>query len=132
MDSTNFTPLSCESIDNLPSLISKKFSPRLLRCLSPSSPKNSNSFIRFNNMDSYDDKLKTLGELVTITKTKLIENFNFQYDSVKNSIKSKNCSCCELNSKLELQEPIYYDFPEEVLILTPKDPYSVPIILSKM
>jgi hypothetical protein len=175
MDSTNLSPSSHETINNPPISISKKFSPRLLRCSSPSSPIKPNSPVRFNNMDLYEKKLKTLGELFIITKKELIDNFNtgyftmgfwtsvqtktlgtflvvtspgskmhfismrrkfpgcnFQYDSIKNNIRTKNCSCCELNFNCELQESIYYEFPEEVIILTPIDPYLLPTILSKM
>lgn len=178
MDSTNLKPLSCENIKIAPISLFDKFSPRLLRCSSPSNSLNSltpKSPIRFNIMDSYDDKLKSLGELVISTKKELTDKFNsgyftmgfwtsvqsktlgtflvvtspdskmhfismrrkilgcnFQYDSIKNCIRTKNCSCCELNYKFEQQEPIYYEFPEEVFILTAKDAYVVPTILSKI
>jgi hypothetical protein len=53
---------------------------------------------------------------------------NFQYDIYKKCIYTKDCDGCES----KINEVLYYDFPEEVIILTPSNPYDVPHHLSKM
>jgi hypothetical protein len=85
---------------------------------------------------------KTLGTFLVVTtpdsKMHLVSmrrkifGCNYQYDFIKNCIRTINCNCCELNSNHKIQEPVYYEFPNEVIILTPVNPYEVPKILSKM
>jgi hypothetical protein len=82
---------------------------------------------------------KTLGTFLVVKTLDSKMNFismrhklygcNFQYDNVKKCIYTKNCDGCE--SKI-LDNTLYYDFPEEIIILTPDNPYDVPNILSKM
>ena len=174
MDSIKLKPLTNEN-NNIPIIgLSKPFG-LCCKCSSPSSPKKFNPLIKLNSIDSYDDKVKSLGEFFFSTKKELINNFNtgyyklgfwtniqsktlgtflvvttidskiyfismrhklvgcnYQYDFVKNNIKTMNCNCCELNFNLKIKESIYYEFPDEVIILTPKEPYQLPNILSKM
>lgn len=175
MNSFNLKPLSCKDNNLPPFSISNTLSPKLLRCLTPSSPKKSNSPAKLNQLDSYNEKLKGLGDLEFISKEKLIDNFNtkyftmgfwtsiqtktlgtflvvtspdskmhfvgmrhklfgcnFQYNFEKNNICANNCTCCDLNSNFDVSETLYYEFPNEVIILTPNEPYQVPKILSKM
>jgi hypothetical protein len=85
---------------------------------------------------------KTLGTFLVVTTTdskmhlvsmrRKIFGCNYQYDFIKGSIRTIGCNCCELNSIVLIQEPIYHEFPDEVIILTPENPYEVPKILSKM
>ena len=85
---------------------------------------------------------KTLGTFIVVTTIdskmhfismrRKISGSNFQYDYAKNNIYTRDCNCCKLyNSSTEI-ETVYYDFPDQVMILTPKKPYEVPIELSKM
>ena len=175
MDSSKLQLLTCEDTRMPIISIGKPFSPRLLKCSSSPSPTKSNSPKHFTSIDSYGDKMKSLGEFFFCTNTELIEKFNngfytmgfwtniqsktlgtflivtttdskmhfvsmrrkiygcnYQYDFIKGCIQTISCNCCEFNSNIIIQEPIYYEFPDEVIILTPGNPYEVPKILSKM
>ena len=54
---------------------------------------------------------------------------NFQYECAKKCIYTRDCDSCESKT---VEEPLFYEFPEEVIVLTPENPYEVPNILSRM
>lgn len=85
---------------------------------------------------------KTLGTFIVVTTQdsqmhflsmrRKISSCNFQYDFSEKKIFTRECSGCELyKSSIEI-ETQFYDFPDQVMILTPKEPYESPIFLSKM
>jgi len=85
---------------------------------------------------------KSLGTFIVVTTPdskmhfvsmrRKISGCNFQYDFTKNKIYKRECSCCELYKLSTDTETLFYDFPEKVMILTPREAYDAPIFLSKM
>lgn len=83
---------------------------------------------------------KSLGTFIVVTTEdskmhflsmrRKISSCNFQYDFIKHNIYTRSRS--ELYNSSKEIEAVYYDFPEQVMILTPKEPYEVPVMLSKM
>lgn len=63
-----------------------------------------------------------------ISMRKKLIGCNFQYEYTKKCICTKACDGCEF----DINEVSFYEFPEEVIILTPEDAYEIPNILSKM
>lgn len=87
-------------------------------------------------------RTKSLGTFIVVTTTDSKMHFlsmrrnlsgcNFQYDFIKNNIYTKDCNCCGLFNLEKEIKTIHHDFPEKIMILTPIEPYDIPIFLSKM
>jgi len=85
---------------------------------------------------------KTLGTFIVvktpdtkihfISMRKKLLGCNFQYNFSRKCIYTKDCTDCFYEYEINEEDLVYYDFPDDLIVLTPDEPYEIPNILCKI